>query len=99
MAHWVQEAAMGIGERVREAHLRHFCPGGAGFPVTSPTSAGVDLEQAPFVRQPHVALDDHMARASGEPCGRCEQAIEARQAVRRRAGGLWVHENCPPLGP
>ncbi len=89
---------MGIGERVREAHLRHFCPGGAGFPVTSPSSAGVDLDQAPFVRQPALILDDHMAGASGKACGRCGQRIEARQAVRCRADRTWVHENCPPAG-
>lgn len=89
---------MGIGERVREAHLRHFCPGGAGFPVTSPSSACMDLDQAPFVRQPPLTLDDTMARASGEACGRCGQRIEARQAARRRADRIWVHENCAPPG-
>jgi hypothetical protein len=87
---------MGIGQRVREAHLSHFCPGGAGFPVKSPTSAGLDLEQAPFLRQPGPAADDHAARATGETCGRCGRVIEPGPAVRRRSGGLWVHESCPP---
>jgi hypothetical protein len=87
---------MGIGERVRDAHLSHFCPGGAGFPVASPNSAGVDLDQAAFLRLPRPGPDIYSARATGEVCGRCEHPIEAGEAVRRRARGPWVHENCPP---
>ena len=30
-----------IGQRVRQAHLEHFCPGGAGFPVTGSGPIGL----------------------------------------------------------
>lgn len=83
-----------IGARVREVHLSHFCPGGAGFPVTSPSSAGVDLE-ARFIRQPGLAGQGHSARADGEACGRCGHPVAAGEDVRRSAGGGWMHENCP----
>ena len=86
---------MGIGERVRQAHLDHFCPGGLGFPVTSPNSVGLDLEDAPFIRQSWLTVDDHAARVDGPACARCAQPIAASHDVRRRAGGDWVHESCP----
>jgi hypothetical protein len=83
-----------IGERVREVHLSHFCPGGAGFPVTSPNSAGVDLE-ARFVNQPGPGGSAYSARADGEACGRCGHPVAAGQDVRRGASGTWMHESCP----
>ncbi len=89
---------MGIGERVRDAHLRHFCPGGAGFPVASPNSACVDLDQAPFLRLPRPGPDTRSARATGEICGRCGLRVAATEAVRRSARGPWLHENCPSPG-
>jgi hypothetical protein len=82
-----------IGERVREAHLSHFCPGGAGFPVTSPNSAGVDLETR-FVNQPGLACGGHPARA-GQVCGRCGHPIAHDQDARRSLSGVWLHESCP----
>jgi hypothetical protein len=87
---------VGIGARVREAHLSHFCPGGLGFPVKSPNSAGLDLEEADFIKQSSLAIEDHMASAAGETCGRCGQPIAAGQDTRRRRSGEWVHESCPP---
>ena len=82
---------MEIDERVREAHLSHFCPGGAGFPVTTSRPIGLDPEEA----APPPALDGTPARAAGGECGRCGRPIEARQDARRRVSGAWVHENCP----
>jgi hypothetical protein len=82
---------MDIDERVREAHLSHFCPGGAGFPVTTSRPIGLDLAEA----APPPALDGTAARAAGQRCGRCGQPIVAGQDARRRASGAWVHENCP----
>jgi hypothetical protein len=35
---------MRIDERVREAHLDHFCSGGAGFPVTTSRPVGLGLK-------------------------------------------------------
>ena len=80
-----------IDERVREAHLSHFCPGGAGFPVTTSRPIGLDLEGA----APPPALDDAQAGAAGRECGRCGAPIGEGQDARRRVSGAWVHENCP----
>jgi hypothetical protein len=82
---------MEIEERVREAHLSHFCPGGASFPVTDSRPIGLDPGQA----APDRALNGTSARAAGSTCGRCGQPIAAGQDARRQASGPWVHENCP----
>jgi hypothetical protein len=87
---------VGIGKRVRAAHLSHFCPGGLGFPVKSPNSAGLDLEEADFIKPSSLTIEDHVARVTGETCGRCGQPIAAGHDARRRLGGEWVHESCPP---
>jgi hypothetical protein len=85
-----------IDERVREAHLNHFCPGGASLPVTDSRPIGLDLDQ-PAMPPPALAA----VRAAGQRCGRCGQPITAGQDARRRAsatgngGGAWVHESCP----
>jgi hypothetical protein len=84
---------MRIDERVREAHLNHFCPGGASLPVTGSGPIGLDLDQA---AGPPPALA--AVRADGLRCGRCGRPITAGQDARRRAsdaGGTWVHESCP----
>ena len=86
---------MGIGQRVRAAHLSHFCPGGLGFPITSATAAGTDLADAPFLRRSSLATD-HSARAAGETCARCGERLRADQTARRRVSRDWVHEACPP---
>jgi hypothetical protein len=83
-----------VGERVREAHISHFCPGGAGFPVTSPNSVGLDLETR-FMRQPGQDTAGHSSRADGEACGRCGHLVTAGQDVRRSVSGTWMHESCP----
>jgi hypothetical protein len=80
-----------IDERVREAHLSHFCPGGAGFPVTTSRPIGLDLEEA----APPPALDSTLSGAAGRECGRCGCVILAGQDTRRRVSGAWVHETCP----
>jgi len=82
---------MEIDERVREAHLRHFCPGGAGFPVTDSRPIGLGPGQAAAAR----ALPGAAARAAGRRCGRCGRPITTGQDARRRASGAWVHESCP----
>jgi hypothetical protein len=79
-----------IDDRVREAHLNHYCPGGASLPVTTSRPIGLDLEQA----APPPALEA-AARAGGQVCGRCDRLIAAGQDARRRASGGWVHEQCP----
>lgn len=79
-----------VDERVREAHLEHFCPGGIGLPVTTSRPIGLSLEDAP-----PAALDGNAARAVGERCGRCGRPVASGQDARRRVSGIWVHENCP----
>ncbi len=86
---------MRIGEKVRAAHLDHYCPGGLGFPVKSPNAVGVDLEQADFVKQLWLITEDHSAHAAGKTCARCGRLIEASHDVRRRVFRDWVHESCP----
>lgn len=82
---------MPIGERVTQAHLDHFCPGGAGFPVTDSGPIGLGrAEDAPR------DLDSNTARAPGQSCGRCGNPITPAQDARRRVTGAWVHESCPP---
>ena len=81
---------MRIDEKVREAHLEHFCPGGLGFPAGTagpawPGPAGADA----------TGLGGNAARPAGRRCGRCGQPMARGQDVRRRASGTWVHENCP----
>jgi hypothetical protein len=87
---------MRIDEQVREAHLSHFCPGGASFPVTTSRPIGLDLEQG---AGPQRDLDAAAARADGQQCERCGQPITLGQDARRRAtsdaSGAWVHESCP----
>jgi hypothetical protein len=82
---------MEIDERVREAHLSHFCPGGASFPVTDSRPIGLDPGNA----APAPALSGTPAGAAGRGCGRCGQPIAAGQDARRRVSGAWVHESCP----
>jgi hypothetical protein len=81
-----------VGERVVQAHLRHFCPGGLGFPVTGslPTWLGL-AGRAP------VGWEDNSARAAGLRCDRCGRPITPAQDVRRRADGAWVHDLCPVM--
>lgn len=79
-----------IGERVRQVHLDHFCPGGAGLPVTGSGPIGLVLPDAD-----PAGWDSNSAHAAGERCGRCDQPMTPRQDVRRRADGSWVHEACP----
>ena len=90
MADWMG-VHMEIDERVREAHLSHFCPGGASFPVTDSRPIGLD----PGQDAPAQALSGAPAQVAGSCCGRCRQPIAAGQDARRRASGAWVHESCP----
>ena len=94
MAHRAGER-MRIDEKVRDAHLNHFCPAGLSFPVTDSRPMGLGPEAA---AGPPPALDASAARANGKHCGRCDRPITAGQDARRRArdaGGAWVHETCP----
>jgi hypothetical protein len=81
-------------ERVIQAHLDHFCPGGAGVPLTDSGPIGLGPDSDDPAGGP-ADLDTNAARAAGQPCGRCGQSITARQDTRRRIGGTWVHEACP----
>jgi hypothetical protein len=81
-------------ERVIQAHLDHFCPGGAGVPLTGSGPIGLGPDGDDPAADP-TDLGTNVARAAGQRCGRCGQAITARQDTRRRIGGTWVHEACP----
>jgi hypothetical protein len=79
-----------IAERVSQVHLDHFCPGGAGLPVTGSGPIGLSI--------PDIAteeLDGNAARAAGQLCERSDQPVMLGQDVRRRLSGGWVHEQCP----
>ena len=80
---------MRIDEKVRDAHLEHFCPGGLGLAVTTSRPAWPAQPAAP------PELDVNAARAAGQRCGRCGRPMAPGQDVRRRVGGTWVHESCP----
>lgn len=79
-----------IGERVRQVHLEHFCPGGAGLPVTGSGPIGLS-----WVATDPAGWEANAARAAGQRCGRCGQPVMPRQDARKRACGTWVHEACP----
>lgn len=85
-----REERVPIGERVREAHLEHFCPGGAGLPVTTSRPIGLDPGDVPG-----GAPDGAVGQVTGRWCGRCGQPISPGQDARRRVSGTWVHESCP----
>ena len=80
-----------IGERVTQAHLDHFCPGGAGLPVTD--SGPIGLGPA---GDPPAGSEARAARRISQPCARCGNPITPGQDARRRVTGSWVHEGCPP---
>jgi hypothetical protein len=79
-----------IGERVIQAHLDHFCPGGVGLPVTDSGPIGLGP-----VGDPPLG-SDASARSASQPCARCGHPITPAQDARRRVTGAWVHETCPP---
>jgi hypothetical protein len=84
---------MRIDEQVREAHLSHFCPGGAGFTGTTPSGP---VGFGPAQSRPREPAATGAAGAAGQRCGRCGTPIGPGQDARRRASGGWVHETCPP---
>ena len=81
---------MRIDEKVREAHLEHFCPGGLGFPAGTARPAWPGRKDAAA-----GGLDGTPPRPPGQRCGRCGRPVAPGQDARRRAGGTWVHESCP----
>jgi hypothetical protein len=81
---------MRIDEKVREAHLEHFCPGGLGFPAGTARAAWPGQMDGAA-----LGLDGTAARPVGQRCGRCGLPVAPGQDVRRRVSGTWVHENCP----
>ena len=83
-------ARVPIGARVRQAHLEHFCPGGAGLPVTGSGPIGLS-----WVEADPAGFEANAARAAGQRCGRCGEPVTPRQDARKRACGTWVHEACP----
>ena len=80
-----------IGERVTQAHLDHFCPGGAGLPVTDSGPIGLGP-----VGDPPAGTEVKAARRASPSCARCGASITPAQDARRRITGIWVHETCPP---
>jgi hypothetical protein len=80
-----------IGERVTQAHLDHFCPGGAGLPVTDSGPIGLGP-----VGDPPAGPAASPARSASQPCARCGAPVTPAQDARRRVTGAWVHETCPP---
>jgi hypothetical protein len=82
---------MRIDEQVREAHLSHFCPGGAGFTGTTPSGPVGFGPGQPGLEGPV----DGAAAGTGQRCECCRQPITPGQDARRRASGTWVHETCP----
>ncbi|HSS88800.1 MAG TPA: hypothetical protein VLL69_05755 [Streptosporangiaceae bacterium] len=83
---------MRIDEKVRDAHLEHFCPGGLGLAVTTPRPA---WPGRPGAAPPMLDGSGNAARAAGQRCGRCGLPVAPGQDVRRRVSGTWVHESCP----
>jgi len=81
-----------IGERVTQAHLDHFCPGGAGLPVTDSGPIGL----GPVGDRPSGYEDNAARRVVNQPCARCGNPITPAQDARRRVSGSWVHESCTP---
>ena len=85
-----------IGERVTQAHLDHFCPGGAGLPVTDSGPIGLGPAGDPPLGDPPPGPEANTARSASKPCARCQNPITPAQDARRRVTGAWVHETCPP---
>jgi len=81
---------MRIDEKVRDAHLEHFCPGGLGLAVTTSHLAWPGPRDAA-----PAGLDGNAVRAAGQRCGRCGLPMTQGQDVRRHVSGTWVHETCP----
>jgi hypothetical protein len=48
-----------------------------------------------FVRGDRGDIDDHWSRAVGQACAKCKAELTARDFVRRRNDGTWIHEDCP----
>jgi hypothetical protein len=80
-----------IGERVTQAHLDHFCPGGVGLPVTDSGPIGLGP-----VGDPPLGSEANAVRSASQPCARCGNPITPAHDARRRVTGTWVHETCPP---
>ncbi len=75
---------MRIDERVREAHLNHFCPGGASFPVTDSGPVGLDPELLDtYARGLHPAAgyDRHAPLAAPQICVRLAVAARVEDAL------------------
>ena len=94
---------MEIDERVREAHLSHFCPGGASFPVTDSRPIGLGPGQA----APAQALSGTPGTGRREPLRPLRPADHGRPgrpaAGQRRLGarelpGLTRPAVIPPHG-
>lgn len=87
---------MRIDDRVREAHLSHFCPGGLGLPVAAAGPVGPqDVPEGGAERWP--GSDDHRLSVAEGTCGRCGHPLAAGQDVRRRLNGVTVHATCRPV--
>lgn len=71
-----------------------------GFNSQGPRFGDQGANCAPdFVRGDRGDVDDHWSRAVGQACEKCGSELTARDFVRRRDDGTWVHENCPQSVP
>jgi hypothetical protein len=87
---------MRIDDRVREAHLSHYCPGGMGLPTSASDANGLPSGEADT---DDLAEEDNQLQAAGETCERCGMLVRPGQDVRRRLTGALVHGTCPPALP
>ena len=72
----------------------------AGWGEWGARGGGQGATGAPdFARPDRGDVDDHWSHAVGEPCSKCGVELTARDFVRRRSDGTWVHEGCPPAIP
>lgn len=54
-----------------------------------------EMRQDDRERSQDGPTDDNAATAPGKKCELCGELITARQEVRRRVSGEWIHEACP----
>lgn len=66
---------MPVGKRVTKAHLDHFCPGGAGLPVTDSGPIGLGPAGDPPLGDPLPGSEANTARSASKPCARCQNPI------------------------
>ena len=82
---------MRIDEKVRDAHLERFCPGGLGLAVTTSRPAW----PGPARRRPGRRWTATRRARPASDAGAAALPVAPGQDVRRRVSGTWVRESCP----